>query len=87
MLADGTKQAGPIGSSDIYWSKSHLKIILFQVEFLGAYVHVLLFSFGDILLSCCCDATMFVANRWPLPHEYSQIGPIFIFKKLHLFYY
>ena len=48
MLADGTKQAGPVGCSGIYWSKSHLQIIFFQAEYLGAYVHILFFSSGGI---------------------------------------
>ena len=48
MLADGTKQAGTVGCSGIYQSKLHLKNNFFQVEYLGAYVHVLFFNSGDI---------------------------------------
>ena len=55
ILADGTKQARPMGYSNIYQSKLHLKHIFFQVKYLGAYVHILLFSSGDVfilLLKC-----------------------------------
>ena len=31
-------------------------------------------------LACHYDATTFATNRWPLPHEYGQIGPILFYK-------
>ena len=55
MLVDGAKQAGKVGCSGIYWSKLHLNIIIFQVEYLGAYMHFLFFSSGEVfilLLQC-----------------------------------
>ena len=70
MLADGAKEAGPVGCSYIYWLKLYIKIIIFQVEYLGAYVHVFFLTFGDVLLSCYYDTTTFAANRWPLTHRY-----------------
>ena len=50
MLVDGATQARPMGCSGIYWLKSQLKIIFFQVECLGAYVHVLFFSSGEVFI-------------------------------------
>ena len=47
-LVDGTKQAEPVGCFIIYRSKSHLKTIFFQVQYLGAYVQFLFFSSGDV---------------------------------------
>ena len=37
-----------MGCNSIYHSKFHLKIIFFQIDCLGAYVHVLFFSSGDL---------------------------------------
>ena len=48
MLVDGAKRAGLVGCSGIYWSKLHLNIIFFKVEYLVAYVHILFFSTGNI---------------------------------------
>ena len=82
MLVDGTKQSGPVACSSIYRSKEHLKIVIFQVEYLGAYMHVLTFSSSGVFLSCYCNATMFSANRWSLHHKYGQIRYIFFFTNI-----
>ena len=49
MLVDGTRQAGPVGCSSIYQSTLQLRIIYSWAEYLGAYVYVLYFNWGDIL--------------------------------------
>ena len=48
MLVDGPKQAGLVDCSSIYRSKSLLKNIFFQIEYLRTYLHVLFFSSGDV---------------------------------------
>ena len=72
MLVDDAKQAGPIGCSGSYQLKSHLKIIFFQVEYLGAYVHVLFFSSGNLFLILllqyfyiCCQQAAIALRIWP----------------------
>ena len=39
-LVDGAKQAGLVGCSDTYLSKSRPVAIFFKVEILGAYLYV-----------------------------------------------
>ena len=48
ILVDGAKQVGPVGCSGIFQSKLHSKNFFFQPEYLGAYVHIVLFTFGNI---------------------------------------
>ena len=48
MLVDGAKQAGQVGCSSIYPSTLHLRIIYSWAEYLGAYVYVLHFNYGDV---------------------------------------
>ena len=43
-ISDGTKQAEPVGCNGIYQSKT----IFFQAECLGAYVHILFFSYSNV---------------------------------------
>ena len=70
-LADGAKQAGPVGCSSIYQSTSHLRIIYSWAECLGAYVYVLYFNCGNILsllLQCyyiCHQQAAIASWVWP----------------------
>ena len=40
MLGDGTKKAGIMGCSDVYWSKLYPVAIFFKVENLFSYLHM-----------------------------------------------
>ena len=64
MLADGAKQARPAGCTSIYLSNLCLIVIFFKVEYLGAHLHILFLSSGDMF--CIAVAMLYItilANR------------------------